>query len=77
MKRSYPYHVPRVDGRRQHRIQRTGAAGALAATASSACFAMGLAADAAFFHARHTVAAKHFGHIKQEISTAEIGSQTR
>ena len=53
------------------------AAGALGATASSTCFAMGLAADATFFHARQTVAANLFGHVEEIILTAEMGSHTR
>ena len=49
------------------------AAGAQGATASSAYSALSLAADALSFQASHTVAANHFEHIKEIISTAEMG----
>ena len=53
------------------------ATGAPCATASSACPALSLAADAVSFHARQTVAANLFGHVEEIILTAEMGSHTR
>ena len=58
-------------------ISTNRAAGPPAATASSACSALSFAAYAVFFHARRPVAAEHFWHIKEKMSTAEMGSHTR
>ena len=52
-------------------------AGEPAATASSACPALSLAADAVSFHTDQTVAANLFRHVKEIILTAEMGSHTR
>ena len=52
------------------------ATGSPAATASSACFALSLAADPVSFHSRHPVAANQVWHIKVVMSTADMGSHT-
>lgn len=67
----------RVEAKRQQHKPTNRAAGPTSTSGSSTCSALSLAAGAVSFHARHTVAANLCGHIKEVISTAEIGHHTR
>ena len=61
---------------RDNNVSTNRAARPPAATASSACSALSLAADVALFHAWHSVTANTSSYRQDKVSSAETGSNT-